>query len=499
MAVTASGRRRPGTKIGARARLVEAGMAEPTRPNVVLIVSDDHGYADLGYRAGAPDAVTPALDALAADAVDCTNAYVTAPICSPSRAGLIAGRYQRRWGVEWFGNSAFPDDYPSLAERFSELGYATGYLGKVHYGAEQAGDRACPPHHGFAETFYGLAGQQMGRLNYLHHTRAAAERYGPQASWRMAVQPMLEGDEPVEFDGFLTEELGRRACEFVTRHEGEPFFLQLCFNAVHNFCWQLPASELAARGLPAFSDWHDGSAQDYRDWYDGVIAPNLPDGRAYYLAQLELMDRQIGLLDQQLAQLGLRDDTIVVYLTDNGGSTCNFADNYPLRGTKYTLWEGGIRVPYLVRWPAGGIDGGRSCDALVSSMDLYPSLLAAVGADASAYAECDGLDQLETWRSCAGPGHEALFWDVGFSWAVRSGNWKLMYTDHASPVARGVEEVEHVRLDRERPLRLTNLADDPREQRHDREHVDERIKLEGLRARWLADVTGAAASDQVRA
>jgi arylsulfatase A-like enzyme len=286
--------------------------------------------------------------------------------------------------------------------------------------------------------------------------------------------------------------LGRRACEFVTRHEGEPFFLQLCFNAVHNFCWQLPPEDLAARGLPAHSDWLGDSVQDYQDWYDGVITPNLAYGREYYLAQLELMDAAIGRLDQTLAELGLQDDTLVVYLTDNGGSTGNYANTYPLKGTKYTLWEGGIRVPYVVRWPAGGIDGGRSCDALVSSLDLYPSLLAAAGADPSAYAGCDGLDQLETWRTCTGPGHQALYWDVGFSWAVRAGDWKLMYTDLDSPVGRAVEQIEHVRLHKGTPLRLTDLRRDPGENVNVIGHMDVMSELEILRERWLDDVTGGA-------
>lgn len=352
---------------------------------------------------------------------------------------------------------------PLDRRRFTELGYATGYLGKVHYGKEDVGDRGCPPHHGFAETYYGLAGQQMGRLNYLHHSRAAVEEYGPAASWRMAVQPMLEGDEPVELEGFLTDELGRRACEFITRHEGEPFFLELSFNAVHNFCWQLPADELRRRGLPGMSDWTGEVEPDYLDWYDGAIAPNLDHGREYYLAQLELMDTQIGNVLGTLDRRGLADDTIVVYLTDNGGSTCNYADNTPLRGTKYTLWEGGIRVPFPVRWPAGGVSGGSRCDGVVSSMDLYPSLLAAAGADVSAYADADGRDQLELWRGGSSDGHEELHWDVGYAWAVRAGDWKLSYTDGSSETAAGLRIVEHAEPGD--GWRLTDLGEDPGETR----------------------------------
>src|SRR5690606_15445407 len=264
-----------------RRRAATGGLVN--RPNVLLIVSDDHGYADRGDRAHDQRVRTPNLDRLAAGGVDCSDGYVTAPICSPSRAGLSSGHYQQRWGARWFDHSRSPDHLPSLAERFAGLGYRTGYFGKVHYGPEDVGDRACPPHHGFAETFYGLAGRQQGRLNYLRHSTAAVDEYGPEASWRMAVQPMLEGDTPVELEGFLTEAIGGRAGDFVDRcaagPEPEPFFAMVAFNAVHNFCWQLPPEELAARGLPARDDWHDADPLDYAEWYDGSIQPNLPHGR----------------------------------------------------------------------------------------------------------------------------------------------------------------------------------------------------------------------------
>jgi arylsulfatase A-like enzyme len=426
------------------------------RPNVLLIVSDDHGYGDFTRLGHDPRVVTPHLDALAAGGVSCAQAYVTAPICSPSRAGLISGCYQQRWGAHWFGDSRFPDELPSLAERFGALGYATGYMGKVHYGPERPGDRACPPEHGFAESYYGLAGGQQGRLNYLRHSHAAVAEYGAEASWRMGVQPLWDGDAEVELEGFLTPELGRRAREFVTRHAGEPFFLMVAFNAVHNFCWQLPDVELDRRELPRHADW-DERARAYDDWYDDAIWPNLPHGRDYYRAQLELMDAEIGKLLGTLGRHGLDEDTLIVYLTDNGGSTCNLGDNTPLRGGKYTLWEGGIRVPLIARWPRGGISGGRTTDALISALDLYPTLLRAAGSDASAWSHVDGIDQLATLRGEPTYGHEALHWDCGFQWAVREGPWKLSHVELGDEVAR-FRRRQHV--DMGEGTRLVNLADD---------------------------------------
>lgn len=469
----------------------QSGGAGRRQPNVVLVISDDHGYADRSALGIHADVRTPALDRLAAEGVTCTDAYVTAPICSPSRAALIAGQYQARWGVRWFSDSAFPAHRPSLAERFTDLGYRTGYFGKVHYGREDVGDRACPPHHGFAETYYGLAGKQQGRLNYLRHSAAAVDEYGPEPSWRMAVQPMLEGDTEVELEGFLTEELGSRARDFVGRHVDEPFFCMVAFNAVHNFCWQLPAEELAKRQLPARPDWRGDTTEDYLDWYDGSIAPNLEHGREYYLAQLELMDAQIGHLLDDLDRLGIADDTIVVYLTDNGGSPCNYGDNTPLRGSKYTLWEGGIRVPYLVRWTGGDVPAGTSQSGLVSSLDLYPTLLAAAGSDPTSYVDCDGVEQLPLLRGDDAEGHQALHWDAGFQWAVRAGRWKLAYVEPGHPSVEAIRTIEHA--DPGSGLRLYDLATDPAEE-HDRAAAEPDVvtHLVERHEKWRAEVFGAA-------
>jgi arylsulfatase A-like enzyme len=449
-------------------------------PNVVLIVSDDHGYADRSALGVVDDVQTPALDRLAAEGMSFAQAYVTAPVCSPSRAALISGQHQGRWGAQWFDDSRFPDHLPSLAEQFQRLGHRTAYLGKIHYGPEQPGDRGTPPHHGFDESFYGLAGQQMGRLNYLRHSAAAVQEYGEFASSASAVQPMLEGDAEVDCEEFLTAELGRRARSFVTTcaEQAQPFFLMLAFNAVHNFCWQLPEDELARRGLPAREDYH-GDETDYLGWYDGQIAPGLEHGRDYYRAQLELMDGEIGRLLETLDATQMARDTVVIYLTDNGGSTCNFASNAPLTGTKYTLWEGGIRVPLLVRWTGGGVPAGQHCDAVVSSMDLYPTLLDLAGGAAEAWSHCDGTSLRAALEGGPFDGHDELHWDTGFQWAVRQGGWKLVSVDQESAGVRGLRRVEHAEAGP--AIRLHDLDRDPSEQRD----------LAGSRADLVAQLTEA--------
>lgn len=456
------------------------------RPNVVLILSDDHGYGDFSRFSDDPRVRTPNLDRLASQSVSCTDAYVTAPICSPSRAGLIAGSYQQRWDATWFRTSSFPEQLPSLAERFKELGYATGYFGKVHYGTEQAGSRSCPEQHGFDESFYALAGNQQGRMNYLRHSYAAVEQYGDEASWRMAVLPMWENGHEVEYEGFITEELGRRAGEFIQSHRDQPFFAMVAFNAVHNFNFQLPEAELTTRGLPHYADWNQAE-ESYNDWYDRSIWPNLPYGREYYLAQLELMDKEVGRLLATLDNTDQAENTIVVYLTDNGGSTCNFGDNSPLHGGKYTLWEGGIRVPFLVRWPNGGIGGGREHDGLISAMDLYPSLLSAAGADTHAWRHCDGINQLPAWRGQRPDRqHDALHWDAEFQWAVREGDWKLHVVE-AGPQVNYLSHSEHAPISP--GTRLINLASDVSETTDLSERHPEIVRRLTARHRaWRTDV-----------
>ncbi|GAB3920812.1 sulfatase-like hydrolase/transferase [Kribbella albertanoniae] len=459
-----------------------------SKPNILLIVSDDHGYADrtaLGVHA---DVRTPALDRLAAEGVSCTDAYVTAPICSPSRAAIISGQYQQRWGAEWFESSSFPpDDVPSLAERLQDQGYRTGYFGKVHYGGEQVGDRACPPHHGFETTLYGLAGQSFGRLNYLHHSAEAQAEYGDPAAVHMAVQPLLSGDEPVEHEGFLTTEIGRRAAEFIASDD-QPYFCMVAFNAVHNFCWQLPDEELEARNLPKFSDWTPDTGLAFGDWYDDAIVPNLPHGREYYLAQLELMDAEIGKLLATIDSTGAAEDTIVVYVTDNGGSTCNFGDNTPLRGTKYTLWEGGIRIPMLWRWP-GVLPAAQQCDALLSTLDLVPTLTAAAGAERGT---TDGIDALPILQGTKAD-QRTLHWDCGFQWAVRDAEWKLSWVDDTEE-SRHLQAYEHAPMGK--GMFLANLTEDVAEQ-HNLVDTEPEIaaRLSALHQEWRADLTSATAGE----
>lgn len=443
-------------------------MAQDDRrkPNILLIVSDDHGYGDLSSR-GSKDASTPHLDRLATEGVDYQNAYVTAPICSPSRAGLIAGTYQQRWGSYWFNDSSFPPpDKQVMPEMLKDLGYRTGYFGKIHYGKEGLGDRACPENHGFDESFYGLAGASMGRLHYIHHSEDSRDRLGPEVDAVHGVSPMYENGQPVDSEGHLTTVFADRAINFMDaksgfgnsgsdRSESDPFFCMIAFNAVHNFNWQLPQTELDARALPAVDDF-DPEVAEYVDWYDGAVSPNLQYGREYYLAQLEIMDREIGRLLEHLEDTGERENTLVVYLTDNGGSNCNYGNNEPLYGTKYSLFEGGVRVPFIMSYPGRAPENSRS-SALVSSLDLCPTFIDAAGGDPERFGFLDGLSLLDEYGSRDSV-HEVLHFDTGFQWAVRTKDWKLRFVDEQSKFRERIRTVEHTDIGS--GLALTSLLHD---------------------------------------
>lgn len=416
-----------------------------SKPNILFILSDDHGYSDLSFYERDEAVHTPNLDRLRNSGMLFEQGFVSAPICSPSRAGLITGAYQQRWGAKWFDSSIFaPEGYAVLPEVLKHAGYQTGYFGKVHYGPDVPGGRSCPDQHGFDTSFYGLAAQGMGRLHYMTHIKEATATYGEAAN-RHGMHAMYENGNEVECHEHLTVEFSKRARAFIQESldEKAPYFCMVAFNAVHNFAWQLPEEELEKRNLPAFPDFNP-EIDDYLDWYDGAISPNLPNGRAYYLAQLELMDQEIGRLLDTLDETGTAENTVVVYLTDNGGSSCNYGVNAPLTGTKYSLFEGGIRVPYLVRWP-GVIPAGHQTNELASSLDLLPTFAYLAGETLAPEIPIDGLNLVPHFAG-EGKGHEALYFDTGFQWSVRTKDWKLheVHGDEDSQNARRVlQEVEH--------------------------------------------------------
>jgi arylsulfatase A-like enzyme len=314
--------------------------AERKAPNLIVIMADDQGYADAGFQGG-KDIPTPGLDRLAAGGVVCTSAYVTYPTCAPSRAGFLTGRYPQRFGFE--RNTAWQPGNPitglarqetTLAAALRSAGYHSGLVGKWHLGAHE---NFHPLNRGFDE-FYGHLG---GGKRYfpddliLENTLDAKNEPDSYVTW------LTRGTEPVRTQTYLTEEFTREALDFIQRRQADPFFLYLAYNAPHAPL-QAPESELAKFA-------------------------HIPDEkRRTYAAMVSVMDRGVGQLLDLLDELKLADDTLVFFLSDNGGPLKdNGSRNGALRGGKASPYEGGFRVPFVVRWP-GKLPAGARFDQPVS-------------------------------------------------------------------------------------------------------------------------------------
>ncbi|MGQ2933917.1 MAG: sulfatase-like hydrolase/transferase [Sphingopyxis sp.] len=331
------------------------------KPNILFILADDLGYADLSCY-GRRDYETPELDRLAAGGMRFTSAYANSPVCSATRTALITGRYQYRLpvGLEEplaFRDVGLPPDHPTLPSLLRGAGYGTSLVGKWHLGASP---RFGPLLSGY-DHFFGVEG---GGADYFTHRSAK----GPD---------LWDGREQVEAHGYLTEILADRAIQRLSENarEGRPFFMSLHFTAPH-WPWEAPGDEaeadrLAASGDPAAIFHYDG----------GTIAT--------YGAMMRSLDQQVGRVLKALRRLRLDDDTIVIFTSDNGGE--RFSDTWPFSGRKTELLEGGIRVPLLIRWP-GRIRPGAETAEQVMSMDFLPTVLGLAGTTSSPLYPTDGVD-----------------------------------------------------------------------------------------------------------
>jgi len=371
------------------------GGAESRRPNILVIVSDDQGYADVGFNGGKA-VPTPNLDALAASGVRCTSGYVTHPFCSPTRAGLLTGRYQQRFGHE--NNPAYnPKDASAglplteklLPQFLKDAGYRTGWIGKWHLGATPA---HAPWNRGFTQT-YGFIG---GGHAYANWEINAQKEYN--------VPLTRDGQPTADVPAHLTEALGQEAAAFIRRNAGAPWMLYLAFNAPHTP--HQPTAEREKR-------------------FAAVADPV----RRKCLAQISLLDDAIGTVTQALAATGQVQDTLVFFFSDNGGTPPSLgADNTPLRGNKGMVYEGGIRVPFVVSWPAQ-LKAGSIYAEPVSSLDVAATALALAGVPAPTERKLDGVNLVPFLKGeVTGLPHPHLFWRTGGgqSFAVRAGTWKLV-------------------------------------------------------------------------
>jgi arylsulfatase A-like enzyme len=370
------------------------------KPNVVVIVADDLGYADVGFQ-GCKDIPTPHLDALARSGVVCTNGYVSHPFCSPTRAGLLTGRYQQRFGHEnnpkWLPEDrdvGLPLDQVTLADAMKGAGYVTGAVGKWHLGAHPS---LHPNRRGF-DHYFGLLG---GGHQYFDHNQF---KTNPAKARQEYFIPLVRNDKPVEENEYLTDALGREAGAFVDANKAKPFFLYLAFNAPHT------PLQAPAKYLDRVKEIKDQKLRTYGAMVCG-------------------MDDAIGLLLARLKEHKLTDGTLIFFFSDNGGpvSSTN-CRNTPLRSEKGQVYEGGIRVPFVVSWP-GKLSPGKF-DQPVSSLDVFPTAIAAAGGEAPKGVKLDGVDLLPhlLGASKGSLANRTLFWRMGGgqSFAARKGSLKLV-------------------------------------------------------------------------
>ncbi len=457
--------------------LAPAAAAPAGRPNIVFIVADDLGYGELGSYGGR-EIPTPHLDALAAGGVRFTQGYVTASFCAPSRAALLTGKQQTRYGYEGNPTGALNADprigLPAteriMAARLRSAGYVTGLVGKWHLG----GTAAFHPHRrGFDEFFgflheghYYVPPPWTGATTWL---RRGALPDGGRGRWTSpdgrviwtthmggfepdydADNPLLRGSQPVAETANLTDAFSREAVDFIRRHARQPFFLYLAYNAVHS---PLQADDRYLARFAGIADIH----------------------RRIFAAMLAHLDDGIGRVLRALDESGLAANTLVVFLSDNGGATRELtSSNAPLRGEKGQFYEGGLRVPFIVRWP-GRLPAGRVFSSPVISMDLTATALAAAGITLPA-GELDGVDLVPQVLAGAGA-PRTFFWRAGARHALRDGDWKVVR--HGNPGGRQGD------------WELFNLAADPSEQENLAAREPQR--LADLVRRWEAWSAGQAA------
>ena len=373
-------------------------FAQPIRrPNVVVILADDLGYGELGFQ-GRSDFATPHLDSISSNGVRFTNGYVSAPFCCPSRAGLMTGRYQTRFGHEMnvVGKRnldpkiGLPLTEKTMANHFQDAGYRTGLIGKWHLGGH-------PMDRGFDE-FYGFLHE--GHFYYPPPYRGAVTRLRDNEPPYDDDNPLMRGRNVVEERSYLTDALGREASSFIERSGEKPFFLYLAFNAIHS-PMQAPVGLMSE--------------------FEGLRG----EQRRLFAAMTRAMDNATGRVLETLRARGLEQDTLVFFLSDNGGPTAELtSSNAPLRGGKGQLYEGGIRVPFACRWK-GRIAAGRVSDETVSALDLLPTAMSAAGLTLP--TNLDGVNLMPHLGDSAKPvERKSLFWRYGQNLAMRKGQGKVV-------------------------------------------------------------------------
>ena len=432
-------------------------IANSQSPNIVILFADDLGYGELGCQ-GNPEIPTPHIDSIAANGVRFTSGYVTGPNCSPSRAGMLTGRIPTRFGYEFnptgdrneepgFG---LPPEQVTIAETLHDAGYTTGLIGKWHQGGQA---KYHPFRHGFDEFFGftheghyfvpppykgvttmlrrktlpgGSQGRWIGDKGLIYSTHMGSNEPDYDAN-----NPIVRGGQPVVENEYLTDALTREAVDFIDRHDDKPFLLYLAYNAVHS---PLQGADAYMKKFAHIDDVH----------------------RRIFAAMLANMDDSVGAVLDQLRESGLEENTLIFFLSDNGGPTRELtSSNLPLRGSKGQMYEGAIRIPFMVQWK-GKLPMGKIYQKPVSSMDIFATAAAIASAKTPTQVEGVNLIPYLTGEDDRRP-HETLFWRQGGKTAMRHVDWKLVRMGGRARVGKAAWELYDLSKD---VSETNNLAKD---------------------------------------
>ena len=373
------------------ASLGQALASTASQPNIVIFYADDLGWGELGCQGFTKDIPTPHIDSLAKNGMRFTSGYVAATYCSPSRAGLLTGRYPTRFGHEFnsVANAVgLRSDQTTMATRLKALGYATAAVGKWHLGSQPENR---PTRRGFDEF--------LGTLNntpFFHPTAFIDSRVSNE------VQAVKDPDF------YTTDAYAERAVDWIGKNKDKPWFLYLPFNAQHA---PLQAPKKYLERFPKFTD----------------------EKRQLFAAMMASMDDAIGRVMGSIRELGQEENTLVFFIADNGGPTASTTSkNGPLRGFKMTTFEGGPRVPYIAQWK-GKIPAGKTYDLPVMNLDVLPTAIAAAGGKPETSWQLDGVDLMPYLTAAeTGRPHQTLYWRFGPQWAIRDGDMKLVVSKGGS-------------------------------------------------------------------
>tara|TARA_B110000240_G_C13497453_1_gene452316 strand:+ start:670 stop:2049 length:1380 start_codon:yes stop_codon:yes gene_type:complete len=386
--------------------LISVVSCTNSKPNILIILADDAGYSDFGFM-GSDEIKTPNLDKLALDGVLFNNAYVSASVCSPSRAGLLTGMYQQSFGHECNldsdVNNSFDPSQITIAEALKTKGYNTGLIGKWHLGDKKQNH---PLNNGF-DYFWGFI---SGARNYF---------YNPNEESRNSIRNVVENHSKTKFDGYLTDVLGDKAINFINKNHkaNSPFFLFLSFNAPHT------PMHAKKEVLKKFKD----------------------NPRKIYASMMWSMDEAIGSVVDKLKENNQYDNTIIYFLSDNGAAMSNDASPFPFKGWKGNQYEGGIKTPMIMTWK-NRIEPETQFDGFISSLDIFKTSLEVSGVDQSLLINADGKNIINSLNDKK-VYSEDLFWRKDKMATVRSGDFKLIRLNDTSTVLYNIKNNFYEDLD----------------------------------------------------